>query len=156
MFWMSIFDLFLSHIFIIVPTTHSTFVVSTGGLLLEAYILLMGTTEINKEFKRRKKFRNEDGNIQPYSADEMARVIAAEGNRFHGYMLLGVQISGKARRQLFYPTFAASAHGLTKTGMDTLASYGFTSPHTTFYRRRDELVREHKQRIMSVMHTKQS
>jgi len=107
----------------------------------------LGTAGINKEFKRNRARLDESGNVQPYSAKEMARLLDIEGNRFHGYMLLGVQISGKARRQLFYPTFAASAHGLTKTGMDSLASYGFTAPHTSFYRRRDELVQQQKQRI---------
>ena len=101
---------------------------------------LLGTYTQNKIFRRNQKRQNRDGSSVQYTQVEMDALLATEGNRFHGYMLSGLLMSGKARRQIFYPTFAATSHGLSKSGMDLLSSYGFSTPHTSFYRQRDELL----------------
>ena len=70
----------------------------------------------------------------------MDRILRAEGVFFHGFVLQSLHMSGYARCQLFYPTFAAGCYGLSKSGMDVLAGYGFCTPHTSYQRLRNDLI----------------
>jgi hypothetical protein len=52
---------------------------------------------------------------------------------FHGYLLYHCNsVSKKAVKQMFFLTFAAKFHGLSKTGIKMLAKYGFISKITSF------------------------
>jgi hypothetical protein len=52
---------------------------------------------------------------------------------FHGYLLYHCNsISKTAVKQMFYLTFAAKFHGLSKTGIKMLSKYGFLSKLSSF------------------------
>ena len=114
---------------------------------MECFVTLMGSWKQHKMYREKKKRKDALGQDIAYTAAEMDVLLSAEGNRFHGFMLNGLQMSGQARNQLFYTTFAATAHGLTKSGMDLMSSYGWTLPHTSFYRARDRLINEVQQKV---------
>jgi len=85
------------------------------------------------KMRQRRKQGRYDEHV-PLSEQEMETVIKDNGCYFHGFVLQSLHMAGYNRSQLFYPTFAAGCHGLSKMGMDILASYGYCSPHTSYQR----------------------
>lgn len=77
----------------------------------------------------------------------MDEILETEGTAFHGFILQMLHLSGKSRQQLFYPAFVASCHGLSKMGMDQLAAYGFSTPHSSYYRLKEDLFRKAEDNI---------
>ena len=122
--------------------------VSTGGKIFHCYLNLASSSTTYDWWMGRCRQRERSTNLHvPLTLDEMDRVLDAEGNFFHGFILQSIHMSGHARTQLFYPTFAATCHGLSKMGRDMFASYGFCTPHTSYHRLRDDIVARANQRI---------
>lgn len=118
----------------------------TGGLILHCYLDLASSFETNKFWKGRSRgIRGRDP--LPLTEQEMERILRTEGNSFHGFILQMLHLSGKSRHQLFYPAFAAVCHGLSKMGMDQMAAYGFSTPHTSYTRLREDLYRNAEEKI---------
>lgn len=113
--------------------------VQSGGNVFHAYLNLASTSKTHAWWIKRSRKRSQ-GKLIPLTSAEMDRVQKAESTFFHGFVLQSVHLSGSARGQLFYPTFAAGCHGLSKSGMDILAGYGFCTPHTSYQRLRSDLI----------------
>jgi len=107
---------------------------------------LASTSTTFSWWKRRQK-KKVAGVLFPLTDSEMNRVLKAEGVFFHGFVLQSLHMSGYARSQLFYPTFAAGCHGLSKGGMDVLAGYGFCTPHSSYNRLRNDLLDTAKRKV---------
>lgn len=112
----------------------------TGGIVFEQYLNLAVTQKNYYLWNRIKK----RGFINP---DEMDQLIKHDGCYFHGFFLQSVHMSGLSRQQLFYTTYSASCHGLSKMGKDILARYGFATPNTSFLRLRDDLLQRAKTKV---------
>lgn len=112
----------------------------TGGRLFHYYLNLGSTSTTYDWWKTRCRRKDKNTKVPiPLTPEEMERVLESEGNFFHGFVLQSIHISGSARTQLFYPTFAAHCHGLSKMGRDMFAAYGFCTPHTSFHRLREDI-----------------
>jgi len=110
-------------------------------MILHAYLELASSFAIHKFWMGRSKgIRGREP--LPLSSAEMERIMKAEGTAFYGFVLQMLNLSGKSRRQLFYPAFAAKCHGLSKMGIDQLAAYGFCTPHTSYHRLREQLLQQ--------------
>ena len=65
------------------------------------------------------------------------RLVDHAGSKYHGYVMQSIAALHKtSKKQRFFPTLVAQYHGLSKGGIDLLASYGFLMPSTSFYRER--------------------
>jgi len=118
---------------------------------LHMYLNFGSTPKTFKWWKTRRRKREPNrGRLIPLKEDEMNRILRANASYFHGFVLQSLHMSGYNRSQLFYPTFAASCHGLSKMGMDMLAGYGYCSPHTSFQRQRFQLYALAKNKVRCV------
>ena len=65
------------------------------------------------------------------------RLVDHAGSKYHGYVMQSIAALHKtSKKQRFFPTLVAQYHGLSKGGIDLLASYGLLMPSTSFYRER--------------------
>ena len=126
-------------------------VVSSGGLLLHMYLNFASTPKTFKWWKTRRRKRGRDRELIPLNAIDMETLLKDNSSYFHGFVLQSLHMSGYNRSQLFYPTFAAACHGLSKMGMDMLAGYGYCSPHTSYQRQRTELCELAKNKVRYVL-----
>ena len=68
-------------------------------------------------------------------------IIEREQSQFHGLVLLGCNSIGRnGKKQMFYATFIARYHGLSRMGSEILAKYGYTMSRTMYYDMRRELI----------------
>jgi hypothetical protein len=93
----------------------------------------MGSYSSHRELQKHKAKCSADGEQSFMSVDEEAVIMQRERGAFHGYVLVGATNVGHAGKpQVFYTTFAARYHGLSRTGIDLLAFYGFAMPSSNY------------------------
>jgi hypothetical protein len=69
--------------------------------------------------------------------------ISALGTKFLGFICLALNIRGNcAREQMFFQTYAARYHGLSRSGVNMLAAIGFMMATTTL----DNIAKEYHAR----------
>jgi hypothetical protein len=100
--------------------------VPSGGRLFYHFILNYGswfTWEIWKAHKRENGLAAPE---TPFSEERWEAVRHKEGGAFHGFVLSVTRnVVKQARKQLFFTTFAARFHGLSRQGCELLAGFGW-------------------------------
>ena len=98
-----------------------------GGFLFEYFIEHNGSDHYMRLY--RDALRNEAGNLGPESTEYFVKGL---GYKFLGYVCMILNISGNsAREQMFFATYAARYHGLSRSGVNMLAAIGNMMPMTT-------------------------
>lgn len=115
--------------------------VSTGGRLFEHYLEAYGSYTSHKQWKRIKARAKEDGQEALVHEDVQAELIQRESGGFHGYVLQSCACIGNTgKRQLFFTTFVAKYHGLSRMGTEILAHYNFMMSRGLYEAMRQEQV----------------
>ena len=106
--------------------------VPRGGFLFEYYLLTASGYSDNRTFRQAIHRVTQNGDEWIGAPDE-EYLINATGAKFAGWLLFHVSnIGTNGREQLFYLTFAAKYHGLSRQGIDVLSKYGFATNMTRF------------------------
>jgi hypothetical protein len=109
--------------------------VPRGGLAFERFLQQMGSERSVKVLNARKKAN--EGLPVPLPITETAFDIMVErdGGCFHGYVLMAVgNVGNNGKRQLYYPTFSARFHGLSRQGVQLMSHFGGLMSITTYDR----------------------
>ena len=113
-----------------------TYIVPTGGVLLEAYIEGFCCYQTNENMKTVRSQVNSEGKADQ---DLLHSIVNREAPFFYGWVMRACgRIQTKARRQLFYLSFVARYHGLSVGGQDMLAKYGGMVKRATYDKLMDE------------------
>jgi hypothetical protein len=107
--------------------------VLTGGLLFELYLVSLASRKSHKVWNKIQNAiaRNPDTVV---SLADQNEIIDREQTQFHGFVLLGCSSIGRnGKKQMFYSTFIARYHGLSRMGAEMLAKYGFNMSRTMYY-----------------------
>ena len=113
-----------------------------GGLAFEGYLEAVSSDTSYVLWRKYRKLRVEEtlANASGPSTEAEVlfdRLVEHAGSKYHGFVMQSIAALCKAsKKQRFFPTLVAQYHGLSKGGMDLLASYGLLMPSTTFYRER--------------------
>lgn len=103
-----------------------------GGFLFEYYLLTASGYSDNRMFRQAIHRVTQNGDEWIGHPDE-EYLINATGAKFAGWLLFHVSnIGTNGREQLFYLTFAAKYHGLSRQGIDVLSKYGFATNMSRF------------------------
>ena len=85
-------------------------------------------------------------------------IIERERGTFHGWVLLSCSnVGAKARKQLFFLTFAANFHGLSNYGVELLAHNGMLMPLTSYQTMTDNMMldaREKTRYLLNITSTR--
>jgi hypothetical protein len=97
------------------------------------FIENMGSYTSHRSLQKHKTQRAAAGVLVPMADDEQADLVKRERGPFHGYVLCATTNIGNASKpQAFYTTFAARYHGLSRTGVELLAFFGYAMPPTNY------------------------
>ena len=119
-----------------------TLSVLTGGRLFEKWLTTLASHQSHKMWKKiqRAVIDNPDTVV---SLERQNAIMDREQTNFHGFVLLACNSIGrKGKRQLFYATFIARYHGLSRMGAEILAKYGYTMSRTMYYDMRKDLIEQ--------------
>jgi hypothetical protein len=95
----------------------------------------MGSDASLKHLKAREQAN--DGLDDKLVVTEMvfAQMVERDGGCFHGFVLMGVgNVGNNGKRQLYYPTFSARFHGLSRQGVQLMSHFGGMMSITTYDR----------------------
>ena len=118
---------------------------STGGELFEQYLTVASS------FTSHRLWRAvcSTGDLADPATEQT--LIDKEACRFHGWVLMQCgSIGAKGRRQLFYCSFMAKYHGLSRQGREILAQFGFMTKKSSFDKIFKEILAESKRRTRCV------
>lgn len=111
----------------------NTHIVTTGGRLFEGYLDGMSSWATHKRWKDISR------NFDPNEIDNMDlqdvqnEIVERERGTFHGFVITScANIGNKGQRQLFFHTFIARYHGLSRSGCETLSKFGLTMRRTSY------------------------
>jgi hypothetical protein len=66
---------------------------------------------------------------------EFDQMSDRDGGIFHGFVLIGVgNVGNNGKRQLYYPTFSARFHGLSRQGVQLMSHFGGMMSISTYDR----------------------
>jgi hypothetical protein len=69
------------------------------------------------------------------SETHFGQMVERDGGCFHGFVLMGVgNVGSNGKRQLYYPTFSARFHGLSRQGVQLMSHFGGMMSITTYDR----------------------
>ena len=109
--------------------------VPRGSLLFEHFIDIMGSWSTQERMKAHRKAMSDDPAVETMSDVVFAKIWSSERGAFVGFVLQAVgNIGTVGHNQLFYNTFCARFHGLSRQGVAILASHGYMLPITTYDR----------------------
>jgi hypothetical protein len=75
------------------------------------------------------------GDPEPMSDEQFAIVVQRDAGCFHGFVLMGFSnMCRKSKRQLYFPTFCARFHGLSRQGVQIMSHFGCLMSITTYDR----------------------
>ena len=95
----------------------------------------MGSWTTHKLLGSKRAESAREGEIVPLSDDEFEQVWARERKCFLGFILMSTgNIGSTGKSQMFFPTFAARFHGLSRQGTSCLAAHGFLLPIASYDR----------------------
>jgi hypothetical protein len=118
--------------------------VTTGGRLFDLFLENMGSYTSHRQLQKHKAMCIDAGEDSLMTEDEEAVIMNRERGSFHGYVLAATTNVGNAGKpQVFYTTFAARYHGLSRTGIDLLAFFGYAMPSTNYDKIQVEKLREY-------------
>ena len=99
--------------------------VLTGGRLFEMYLVTLASHKSNAMWKKIQKAVANNPATE-VSLEDQNEIIDREQTNFHGFVLLACNSIGrKGKKQMFYSTFIARYHGLSRMGAELLAKYGY-------------------------------
>jgi hypothetical protein len=106
---------------------HKPVSVPSGGRLFYHFILNYGSWYTWQIWKAHKKENGQQAAPEtPFSEQRWEAVRHKEGGAFHGFVLSVTRnVVKQARKQLFFTTFAARFHGLSRQGCELLAGFGW-------------------------------
>ena len=129
-------------------------VVRNGGHLFDAYVTLLGSYSTLEKWNHYCTRKDQNGVIRMCSETESAEIIEAEKQHFLGFcMVQCARVASKSRTQLFFHTWNAVFHGLSRLGVHVLAQMGLMMKTSNFdTHRRQELDRtDQKLRFVSLL-----
>ena len=89
------------------------------------------------------KARHPNGDQVQVSLEDEHWLINKTRHKFQGWVVATTgTIVRKARKQLFYDTFIARYHGLSRDGSDTLSKFGVTMKKSSYDTRRMEVLEQ--------------
>jgi hypothetical protein len=104
------------------PILHA---VPRGGLAFERFLRIMGSEASLKTLHNREDANEMFDVSEKVTAAEYDKMLERDGGCFHGFVLMGVGNVGKnGKRQLYYPTFSARFHGLSRQGVQLMSHFG--------------------------------
>ena len=81
----------------------------------------------------------------PATEDHQEQMLTRDKLAFHGWVMWAIANVGyNGRDQLFFHTFFARYHGLSRSGSDMLARFGYCMPRTRYMARKKEMVKSAK------------
>lgn len=105
--------------------------VTTGGMLFEMYLDGMSSWSAHKMWKKIKGSVGARG--VPLDIGEQDYLIRSERGEFHGFVIKScANIGNNGKRQLFFPTFVARYHGLSRMGSQMMSHYGFNMTKSNY------------------------
>ena len=116
--------------------------VLTGGRLFEKYLVTLASHKSHGMWKKiQRAVTNNPATV--VSLEHQNEIMEREQTNFHGFVLLACNSIGrKGKRQMFYATFIARYHGLSRMGAEILAKYGYTMSRTMNYGMRKDLIEQ--------------
>ena len=115
---------------------------SKGALAFEGYLEAVSSDTSHRLWRKYRNLRAQEAlvhAIRPSTEAEVLfdKLVDHAGSKYHGYVMQSIAaLHTTSKKQRFFPTLVAQYHGLSKGGIDLLASYGLLMPSTTFYRER--------------------
>ena len=124
----------------------------SGGKVFEDYVKLCGSWSSFEALKVvHLQLADEDMPDEP-NADICNKILEDESSFFHGYILhVCAKVSTQGRRQLFWSTWNATFHGLSRMGLFLQAQLGFMTKPSTFDTQRKK---EHDQSTEKLKYVK--
>jgi hypothetical protein len=96
---------------------------------------------VHHKWKVLSRDRDANGDFIPVTAHDEQWLLRKIQTRFFGWVLTTTStIVSKARKQLFYHTFIARYHGLSREGSETLSQFGLTMRKTSYDSTRKDVV----------------
>ena len=83
------------------------------------------------------------------STADYDEVVDRDGGCFHGFVLMALKnMCRNAKRQLYFPTFVARFHGLSRQGVQIMSHFGSLMSITTYDRWEKEFLVEIRKKNM--------
>ena len=107
--------------------------VNKGGILFEQYLQLQGSYTSHREYTQHVQAAALSGDDAFMSEATQEATFKREDGAFHGWVIKAVaNIGDTGKKQMFFTTFVARYHGLSKSGADILAHYGYCMKRTLY------------------------
>lgn len=108
-------------------------VVANGGMLFECYVRLLGSNESVEILKRLERLSDQENETVHQQDDLTSRLLENEESFFYGFVLTSVpRIHRKCYHTLFWLTWNATFHGLSRIGVKVLSKLGLLAKMSTF------------------------
>lgn len=118
-------------------------VVQTGGQLLEHYMEGLSGFVSHQEWIALKAAVKREGAAGKYTNEAEETLIKREVGGFHGFVMKSCAgIGNTGKRQLFWTTFVARYHGLSRMGTELLSHYDFTTARTQYQAMKLEVLKQ--------------
>jgi hypothetical protein len=125
--------------------------VRTGGRAFEHYLEMMATYTTHKFIKSFARQQPQYGPILKMNAADEATIVKREKGGFMGCVLHTIaNIGSNAIGQTFYLAFSARFHGLSRTGQNLIAQYGFMMKTTSYDKAEKDIIKQALHHIRSV------
>ena len=128
----------------------------TGGKVFEHYLSVFASYASHRAWISHltKVEAGERHDLLPH--DEEKQIIKRERSKFHGWIMSSCNsIGNMGKKQLFFSSFVARYHGLSRGGLEILAQFGFASSKTMYgdlYREQITLAKEAAQEVATRPH----
>lgn len=108
-------------------------VVTNGGMLFECYVRLLGSNESVDIIHRLERLSEREDEIADQQDELTSRLLENEESFFYGFVLNSVpRINRKCYHTLFWMTWNATFHGLSRIGVKVLSKVGLLTKMSTF------------------------
>jgi hypothetical protein len=95
----------------------------------------MGSDASLKLLRAREQANDELDDKLAVTEMAFAQMVERDGGCFHGFVLMGVgNVGNNGKRQLYYPTFSARFHGLSRQGVQLMSHFGGMMSISTYDR----------------------
>jgi hypothetical protein len=95
----------------------------------------MGSDASLKNLRTRQIANESNDENLAVSEEVFSEMVERDGGCFHGYVLMGVgNVGNNGKRQLYYPTFSARFHGLSRQGVQLMSHFGGMMSISTYDR----------------------
>jgi hypothetical protein len=123
------------HVSVLTVILTFSFSVPRGGLAFERFLQLMGSERSVKVLNAQKQANQELAVPLTITESDFDTMVERDGGCFHGHVLMAVgNVGNNGKRQLYYPTFSARFHGLSRQGVQLMSHFGGLMSITTYDR----------------------